>query len=187
MTPSLLPPSAPPLGIAMEVASERIEALPIEHAKLWDPQNCPLTHLPWLAWAYSVDAWDPAWSEEQKRATVAAAFAVHRLKGTPAGLRTALAPLSVDAEITEWFEEDPPAAPHTFRVDVFGDNVFAAGREIDAAFLSSVTRIVNRVKPARTHFALRVGERFPAAATIRTGTRVQARDCVHHDVIARAA
>ena len=38
---------------------------------LWNPATCPLALLPWLAWAWSVDEWDLAWSEAQQRAMVA--------------------------------------------------------------------------------------------------------------------
>jgi len=87
--PTLLPPNATPLERRL-TASGFAGAAGIVPT-LWHPATCPARLLPWLAWAESVDDWNEEWSEERKRAVIAASRAVHRLKGTPAAIRQALA------------------------------------------------------------------------------------------------
>jgi hypothetical protein len=58
--------------------------------RLWDPYLCHIDDLPYLAWSFSVDIWDPDWPEMKKRRVVANAVAHHRIKGTKAGMATYL-------------------------------------------------------------------------------------------------
>ncbi|MGS4945207.1 phage tail protein I, partial [Meridianimarinicoccus sp. RP-17] len=69
---SLLPPNATPVERGFEAAGARITALPVPVRDTWNPATCPATLLPWLAWALSVDNWDPTWTEGQQRAVIAA-------------------------------------------------------------------------------------------------------------------
>lgn len=57
---------------------------------LWDAWTCPEDELPVLAWALSVDYWNPTWPVHRKRQVVAEALTYHRRKTTPAGVRMAL-------------------------------------------------------------------------------------------------
>jgi hypothetical protein len=57
-----------------------------EIRRLWDPWTCDFALLPYLAWALSVDLWEPSWPEAKKRAVVAGSFGMHKLKGTKAGI-----------------------------------------------------------------------------------------------------
>jgi hypothetical protein len=57
---------------------------------LWDPWTCDIDDLPYLAWALSVDIWDPDWPDAKKRAVTANALRDHRLKGTLGGIETYL-------------------------------------------------------------------------------------------------
>lgn len=69
---------------------------------IWAPDRAPVSVLPWLAWALSVDDWDESWSPERKRAVIAASIEVHRHKGTIGSVRAALAAMGYgDAEIVE--------------------------------------------------------------------------------------
>ncbi|MDC7787366.1 phage tail protein I [Rhodoplanes sp. TEM] len=63
---------------------------------LWDPWTCPAAQLPLLAWAWSVDIWNPAWPEHRKRQVIAESPAFHEAKTTVAGYRMAVG--YVDAE-----------------------------------------------------------------------------------------
>jgi phage tail P2-like protein len=65
-------------------------AFPVPVRHMWNPATCPAHLLPWLAFALSVDDWDPLWSDPVKRAVLAASFEVHRRKGTIAGMKLAL-------------------------------------------------------------------------------------------------
>ncbi|NLC36075.1 MAG: phage tail protein I [Alcaligenaceae bacterium] len=93
MSTDILPPSSSRTERALAAAA----ALPVEGldasviGDLWNPHKCPAHLLPWLAWAFSVDMWDDAWTESRKREIVAGSLAWHRKKGTPWALRQALA------------------------------------------------------------------------------------------------
>jgi phage tail P2-like protein len=93
---NLLPPNATAQEHALDDSMARLGAVQIGIVKLWNPQTCPANLLPWLAWALSVDEWDETWSEQQKRAMVAASYDVHSHKGTPYAIRRALAALGYD-------------------------------------------------------------------------------------------
>ena len=83
----LLPANATPFEQALAASMRRISDIPAPLDLLWDPQRCPLTLLPWLAWALSVDVWDERWGEDKKRYVCAESFTLHRLKGTLEGIR----------------------------------------------------------------------------------------------------
>lgn len=86
---SLLPPNATPLERALAKACAMPHA-PEVIRRLWNPWQCPVELLPWLAWAWSVDEWDSAWTEAQQRSMVAGSIRLHRKKGTPWAVREAL-------------------------------------------------------------------------------------------------
>lgn len=118
----LLPGNSTELESAVSEVSHR--DIPVRTRDVWNPTDCPAAVLPWLAWAWSVDEWDPDWSESQKRGAVAASFAVHRSKGTPAALQSALNGIGyTDTSLLEWFQESPPAPPYTFAVVVTVDQL----------------------------------------------------------------
>lgn len=97
---SLLPPNSTPFERAESLTSAARYPLPYEivrHAV--DPWKCPSHLLPWLAWSWSVDLWNDKWSDERKRQVIARAIELHRLKGTPAGLRRHVK--LVDAEVKQ--------------------------------------------------------------------------------------
>ncbi|WP_313073381.1 phage tail protein I [Melaminivora sp.] len=154
---TLLPPGTTALEHALEAGGARLDALSVPLRELWSPAACPAPLLPWLAWAFSVDAWDDAWSEPQKRAAIAASYAVHRAKGTVAAVRQALRAADASARLVEWWQEQPPAAPHTFRVQVE-----LKERGITEEALNGIERQVAAAKPVRSHFTLTLVARTEA-------------------------
>ena len=114
--PHLLPPSASPMEVALSRAMARLANVPPFCRQMWDPATCPPSHLPWLAWAVSVDEWDSAWSDAQKRGVIEASYQVHRHKGTVGAVRRALAALGYNTELSEWFQWAPEGIPYTFGV-----------------------------------------------------------------------
>jgi phage tail P2-like protein len=143
---ALLPPNATSLERALEEAAARMSDVPVAVGDLWNPSTCPSSLLPWLAWALSVDAWDPAWTETQKRQAIRAAFLVHRHKGTAGAVKRALAALGYDTAVVEWFQESPPADPYTFAVEAQIDE-----RGISAELYDELERIALETKNARSH------------------------------------
>ncbi|WP_232695865.1 phage tail protein I [Yersinia kristensenii] len=72
------------------MAAAEITRVPVPLRTLWDPWQCPVTLLPYLAWALSVDRWDFNWSEATKRHVIASSFFIHQHKGTISALRRAV-------------------------------------------------------------------------------------------------
>ena len=161
---SLLPPNATAVERAIEaVAAERIDAVPAPQRSLWNPDTCPLPLLPFLAWALSIDDWDPSWPEAVKRQQVRQAIPDHRHKGSAAVVRAAIARrdllagegIDTGAEPTglvEWWQDTPRGQPHTFRVEV---PVSPGSPRGSAAFVAQLKADIDRVKPARSHMSTR--------------------------------
>lgn len=152
---SLLPPSATAQERAIEQATARVGAVPVPLRTLWDPDDCPAALLPWLAWTYSVDRWSSSWTEAQKRASIRAAAAVHRYKGTVASIRDAVGALGYTIDLTEWWEligggeggglAEPPD-PHTFTA-----LVDTGETTIDEEDWRALEQVIEATKPLRSH------------------------------------
>ncbi|MCB8835936.1 phage tail protein I [Aurantimonas sp. VKM B-3413] len=86
---------------------------------LWDPWTCAEAELPILAWAWSVDIWDEAWSTNRKRQVIAESIPFHRAKGTIVADRMACG--YVDAELISYhlprdgFAVSPGVSPERYR------------------------------------------------------------------------
>ena len=173
---SILPPNATPLERDLDLLGHRLTGLPEPVAHLWNPWTCPEDLLPWLAWAFSVDAWEARWPLGQRRAVVAASIPIHRIKGTRGAVRRALAALGIGAQLSEWFEYG--GRPHTFRVvarptvDLIGDPTIP--------FLSRELRdltetVLDAVKPVRSHYDLSFSLAFTGGRSIGAATAVRHR------------
>lgn len=145
---SLLPPNAAPGERALETAL-RADIDLAAVGTLWNPATCPADVLPFLAWGLAISHWDAGWTEAQKRAAIAAAIPFHQVKGTRAAVEQVLARFHPLLTVVEWWQANPPQAPHTFEV--------RAPSEIGADFLTAETadaiiRDVAAAKPLRAHF-----------------------------------
>lgn len=118
MTASILPANLADLERDLDAALSRIQEVEIPIAVLWNPWQCPLDVLPYLAWAVSVDQWRSDWAEDKKRRVVAASLRLHRVKGTRPAVALALDTQGVEATIVEWFEADPPRPRGTFAISL---------------------------------------------------------------------
>lgn len=144
----LLPPSATHAEVAISRATARLADVPPMCREMWNPATCPATHLPWLAWAFSVDEWDSGWSNTQKRAVINASYTVHRHKGTVGAVRRALAALGYNTELSEWFQWLPQGEPFTFGVmGEIGD----AG--LPPTMYDDIERVALATKNVRSHLA----------------------------------
>ncbi len=72
-------------GFSVEATFAETTLIPLR--TLYNPDTCPVHLLPHLAWAWSVDRWDPEWPESVKRAAIKASFYIHKHKGTIGALR----------------------------------------------------------------------------------------------------
>ncbi|NYT62353.1 phage tail protein I [Alcaligenaceae bacterium] len=107
---SLLPYNASPIERALESVGSR--DLPVPIADLWNPDTCPASLLPWLAWAMHVDNWDDAATDDQKRDAIRMSVHLHRKKGTPWALKRALATLGLDIDLIDQQEQRAIYAVH---------------------------------------------------------------------------
>ncbi len=150
---SLLPPNATQLELDIEaVIATRYDAIEVAIRDTWDPDNCPLDFLPWLAWALSVDVWDSDWTEPQKRSAIKAAFALHQRKGTPNSVKNAVAALGGSTVLTEWWQTSPQGTPNTFAL-----LINYAGQEVTAGFQNSVIAAIERTKRLSQDYTVTTG------------------------------
>lgn len=85
--PHLLPPNSTALERGLSGPTGRLTAIPTPIDSLWRWDRCPPSHLPWLAWSFSIDVWDDLWPLEKKRDVTRQWVELHRLKGTLEGVR----------------------------------------------------------------------------------------------------
>ncbi|MCM2973498.1 phage tail protein I [Larsenimonas suaedae] len=142
----LLPPNATTLELRAAEALADLEQTPVPLRTLWNPDTCPARLLPYLAWAFSVDRWDTAWSEAAKRGVVRAAFYVHQHKGTISALRRVVEPLGYLLDVEEWWQQSPEGEPGTFALRI---GVLEHG--ITDAMYTELTRLISDAKPLTRH------------------------------------
>lgn len=142
----MLPPNATAQERAQAEAIARISAVQMLIRESWNPQLCPASLLPWLAWALSVDEWDTTWTEQEKRDVIEASLMIHRHKGAIGAVRRALTPLGYLVEVVEWWEESPQGDPYTFSV-VMG----TGSKPVTADLYDKAERIVLTYKNLRSH------------------------------------
>ncbi|MEG3135544.1 phage tail protein I [Rouxiella sp. T17] len=127
MFKSLLPLNASPAERALEEASTWwIAAIPNDIRETKEPKRCLSSLLPWLAWEYAVDSWEPDWTGNQKRQVISDAAYVHQHRGTAGAVRRSLAAVGFPTTVVEWWQESPRAMPYTFRVLVYSDTAISA-------------------------------------------------------------
>lgn len=144
--PSVLPKNLSDLERDLDSAIARMESIEIPISTLWDPWNCPIELLPWLAWAVSVDSWRSHWPEDIKRRTVANSLDLHRIKGTRPAVELAIESLGLEYRLLEWFQESPKAEPGTFKLDVYiEDDSYSATNNAE------LEQVINDSKNTRSH------------------------------------
>lgn len=149
MSAALLPPSSTPLERALCDATARLSDVPLPIRDLWNPATCPAALLPFLAWGVSIDFWDSAWTEAEKRAAIAGAIELQRRKGTPASLRAVLDRFDPLIELVEWFEDRDTLAVHTFRLEL--PLLSDSATRFDEVLVEALLRDIAATKPLRSH------------------------------------
>jgi len=170
---TLLPPNSTEMELALEqLLGARIGAINTPYRDLWSAQTCPEELLPWLAWALSIDQWSADWPLHIRRARVATAIEIQRIKGTAQSVIDVVDSFGGSVVVREWFQQDPIGTPHTFDLTVTlgGENAEAPEQE----FIDAVISEVARTKPVRSHFTFTVSQ----TARARVGLRAVARPVV---------
>ncbi|MCX2896794.1 phage tail protein I [Pseudomonas mandelii] len=67
-----------------------VDQLPLDLRTLWNVDECSELFLPHLAWSLSVDFWELATTDQQRRDLIRGALAWHRKRGTPWAIKQAL-------------------------------------------------------------------------------------------------
>ncbi|GAA4087385.1 phage tail protein I [Zhongshania borealis] len=143
---SLLPKNASAFELALEATTARIGNVPVVVREVWNPDTCPYNLLPWLASASSVDTWQADWTDEQKRGAIKASLAVHQRKGTIGAVKRALAAIGLGVKVQEWFNQDPPGDPFTFKLIFETDQT---GIQFDD--IAVILELVDNAKNLRSH------------------------------------
>lgn len=159
---SLLPGNVSDLERGVEVALARLSEIDVPIATLWNPWSCPLEVLPYLAWAVSVDMWRADWPETIKRQVVATSLSVHAIKGTRPAVEQALAALSIDVEMNEWFQLSPPGPRGTFELVAWVNENLTPDEPalLNQALYDLIKKGVDNAKNTRSHYNFKVGARF---------------------------
>ncbi|WP_243078911.1 phage tail protein I [Pantoea sp. MQR6] len=144
MNNSLLPPGSSALERRLAQACSGISGLDVPLRDLWNPAKCPVSFLPYLAWAFSVDRWDESWAESVKRQVVQDAFYIHQHKGTITAVRRAVQPFGFLIRVIEWWKTGE--APGTFRLDI---GVQEQG--ITEETYAELERVISDAKPCSRH------------------------------------
>lgn len=156
---TLLPASATQAEHRIEQSTARMGELATPLRELWDPESCPASLLPWLAWSLQVDSWDADWSDDTRRAVIRGAIDVHRRKGTPWAIKRALINAGYgDARLSEGDSANSydGAALHNGSESYIGSLDWAKyrlimDRPITNAKADQVRRLLANVAPARCH------------------------------------
>lgn len=143
---SLLPPGSSALERRLAKACSGISDLNVPLRDLWNPWKCPVKFLPYLAWAFSVDRWEEAWTDTEKRRAVSDAFWIHQRKGTVAAVRRVIETLGYSMTLQEWWEVADPAG--TFRLEIDLNDI-----GITETMIKELERIIGDAKPVSRHIS----------------------------------
>ncbi|MCL2656141.1 MAG: phage tail protein I [Betaproteobacteria bacterium] len=162
--PHLLPSASTALETAAVQALAAAHDYPIPLRDLWNPATCPAEVLPFLAWARSVDWWNEDWPVAAKRAAVAAAFEVHRKKGTIGALRRVVEPLGYLIDVIEWWQSGEPRGTFRLRIGVLDTG-------ITDEMYAEIERLIDDAKPLTRHLVgLAISLETQGAVKLACGT-----------------
>jgi len=172
---SLLPTNASNILIDLEKSYSKLSALEAKNKDVFNPNQAAENILPWIAWGFSIDAWDDNWSHETKREMINNTISLHKIKGTRKAVQKALEIIGIFAQIVEWWQTDPKMVVHTFDVIAYlNDNIDKSSKIIiDSNTQKKLIGLINNVKPARSHFNLKLGARFKSSASYTTILRAK--------------
>lgn len=177
---SLLPLNSTQLERAIEAVIDETTEVPLR--TLYNPDTCPAHLLYQLAWAWSVDRWDEAWSEEVKRSVIRASFFVHAHKGTIGALRRVVEPFGYLIEVVEWFETEPKGVPGTFALKI---GVSDGG--ISEETYQQLTWLIDDARPVSRHMtglaiSLETRGKFNIGVALYEGDQIDVYPPIQRDI-----
>lgn len=172
---TLLPLNAGELLKDLESTSLKAIDLETLNRHVINPDLASVAILPWMAWGFSIDAWDDNWSEEIKRGMIRNTISLHRIKGSRKAVQKALEIIGIFAQIIEWWETNPRMKVHTFHVIAYlNDNLDKSSKIIiDLNTQKRLIELIKNVKPARSHFNLKLGVRFKSSLSYTAIFRIK--------------
>lgn len=151
---TLLPPTATPLAKVLDALEERLFSLPVQMISK-DPTAVDAGLLDHLAWEYSVDVWSPDFSDERKRAAIAASQEVHRFKGSPYAVCAAVRALGWNVLLSEWWEFGGVRGSFRVKIDL-GASDTRSVKLMAASERQEVTSAVRAAAPVSRPFTVEV-------------------------------
>jgi phage tail P2-like protein len=144
----LLPHNATTQERALEDTAARISDVDVIVREIWNPDTCPESVLPWLAWSFSVDTWQSDWTDDQKRAAIKSTIDVQQTKGTVGAVRQSISSASIAARVIEWHRDDVISDPYTYRIEIETEEGAVVPSLSD---IEQILAAVNRTKSLRSH------------------------------------
>jgi phage tail P2-like protein len=138
------------LSVAIDPELRSVGASIIEAVILPNIGQLPEPILDELAWAFRLNElqlWDDA-DIDGKRALLVNIFAIRKKSGTRFAVRRIFDLLSVIGTLTEWWEEDTPTFPFTYKIQITATDV-----AIVFATLLQISELTHRFAPARAALA----------------------------------
>lgn len=138
-------------------AEARLAAIPADLARdCWRPAAAPHDWLSVLAWALSAELWDADWTDQQKRAALAASAELHSEKGTPAAFKRVLDQIGAVYDYAE-------PAPFTVRVTIHNS------ASLLLADLAAVRAQLDAAKRAAVHYTISASEGMRGGVDLAAG------------------
>lgn len=145
---SLLPPNSSRLEKTLEQVHRRVLLLPVPFIELNRIDDCPESHLPWLAWQERVEYWDSSWTVQQKRQAIHAAKTFNKQRGTVSSVTALIDTVVQDYTLTAWHQFTPKKQPYTFYVTVGNDILMTVDQ------LASLYIAVDATKSQRDFYSI---------------------------------
>lgn len=162
--------SARSIDKELKLVAQGVDA-PLIFSRIDELTSDQLDH---LAASRNMTIWRDSWPVELKRSVAKQIIAQKARMGTLSAVKLALQSLGAAAVVTEWWEENPPAEAHTFKISV-------SLSEIDGTLTSEMQEdcfaLLDDAKPVRSHYTftlainkqggLKVGSVFRQAVSAR--------------------
>lgn len=152
----LLPSNATAFERVLALTTARLSTLSQYIISPFNIKETPKQTLPWLAWLFSVDDWDPSLDTQTQRNLISNSIKIHRKKGTKASIKEALKAVGDSVEIKEWWEEEKKSrAPEEY----YRFNVYLNINNTETATFTDkqyqkIKQRVENLKPVSTNYRL---------------------------------